>query len=272
MQFFGMSDRGKKRPENQDSFVTEQLCDNAILCLVCDGMGGANGGSTASSLAGSVFLENIRKSLSALLANGKVEIHSKTDDKTTGSSSRAIENIIKKAAEEANTAVFKKAAKNKELAGMGTTLVGALIIDGVLFAFNIGDSRLYFVLPEGLRQITKDHSYVQTLIDLGHITREEALTNPHKNIITKAVGISKSETPDLFTQPLDTDKPDYLLLCSDGLTNYASEEKIHSIIKANDDIEKTCSSLIDEANKNGGGDNITVVLIKLNEQAGGEAE
>ncbi len=254
MQFFGKSDKGMKRPENQDSFITEQLYDNTAVCLVCDGMGGANGGSTASSMACASFLKTVKKSFASSMENGQVCFEVNSGD---------IEDIIKGGIAKANTEIYKKANRCKKLSGMGTTLVGAIIYGTLLYAVNIGDSRLYLISKDEMNQLTHDHSYVQALVDLGQITPEQALTSPHKNIITKALGISERAEPDIFTLDLNDMSAEYILLCSDGLTNFVSEEKIHSIINDGTELEQICTSLVDEANKNGGGDNITTVLIKV---------
>ena len=254
MQFFGKSDTGMKRRENQDSFATEQLYNDAVLCLVCDGMGGANGGQTASGLAVSTFVKQVKKRL--------VDFESKNQLRFGGEDSE-IEGILKKSVTAANSAVYRKANKDKELAGMGTTLVSALIIDSCMYVTNVGDSRLYLVTDEEIKQLTRDHSYVQTLIDMGQITPEEAAFNPHKNIITKAIGTQKKEEPDIIFCDLLESKPKYVLLCSDGLTNFVDNATIHSIILQGSSPEDTCTKLIDKANENGGGDNITAVLIEL---------
>ncbi|MBR5314165.1 MAG: Stp1/IreP family PP2C-type Ser/Thr phosphatase [Clostridia bacterium] len=254
MQFFGKSDTGKKRSENQDSFITEQLNENTVLCLVCDGMGGANGGSTASALACSTFLKQIKKKLPEFKEQAQLEFEGRV---------AKVEEVLKKAITATNSAVFKKANKNKDLAGMGTTLVCALVIDDLLYIANVGDSRAYGFTNGEMIQITRDHSYVQTLVDLGQLTPEEAATNPHKNIITKAIGIHKKEDPDIFFDNLSASNADYLLLCSDGLTNFAEKNTIQEIINSDISLEEKCNKLIDIANANGGGDNITVVLIKF---------
>ncbi|MBR5323025.1 MAG: Stp1/IreP family PP2C-type Ser/Thr phosphatase [Clostridia bacterium] len=254
MQFFGKSDMGKRRRENQDSFITEQLYDNAVLCLVCDGMGGANGGSIASALACREFTKHIKKKLSDM----KQEEQVRFDDMNLEA-----EKLLKRATMLTNTAVFKKALKEKELEGMGTTLVSALIINDKLYITNVGDSRLYLVNKNEMTRMTRDHSYVQTLIDLGQITPEEAEKNPHKNIITKAIGTQKKVDPDLFFKDLSDGAVEYILICSDGLTNFVEEKEIHKIINESENLEKTCDILISRANENGGGDNITAVLIKL---------
>lgn len=254
MQLFGKSDTGMKRSENQDSFVTEQLYENTLLCVVCDGMGGANGGSFASTLACKEFVRHVKKKLADLKQQDQLRFDGKCDE---------TEKLLVRAVNLTNTALFKKSTKDKELEGMGTTLVSVLIRDDKLYVTNIGDSRLYFVDGGALTMITKDHSYVQTLVDLGQITPEEARTNPHKNIITKALGTQKKVVPDIFFADISETKPEYLLLCSDGLTNFVDEENIGRLIKESESVESACNALIDEANQNGGGDNITVVLIKL---------
>ena len=177
-----------------------------------------------------------------------------------------IENTLKKAVYATNTAVFKKAQKNKDLSGMGTTIIAALVLHGALYITHVGDSRLYFVNDDGITQATRDHSYVQTLIDLGQITPEEASSNPHKNIITRAIGTQKKVEPDIIFQNLEQTDTKYLLLCSDGLTNYVDNSTIHSIIKESTSLEECCNALIDKANENGGGDNVKAVVISLDKE------
>ena len=257
MQFFGKSDTGMKRRENQDSFITEQLYDNAIICLVCDGMGGANGGSVASETACREFVKQLKKKISDILQQNRNDSEKVCRD---------TEKILRKAVSSANAAVFKKASREEELEGMGTTLVSALLIDKKLYITNTGDSRLYFGDAGGLTQITRDHSYVQTLVDMGQLTPEEAENNPHKNIITKAIGTQKKIEPDVFYADLEESGTEYILMCSDGLTNFVDKAEIHSIIKEGEDLEAVCTALINRANENGGGDNITVVIIKLDSE------
>lgn len=257
MQFFGKSDTGMKRKENQDSFITEQLYENAILCLVCDGMGGANGGSIASSLACKDFVNHIKKKLSDIKQQDQLRFDGMNPE---------IEKLLTRSLTLTNTAVYKKAFKEKQLEGMGTTMVCALITDDKLYVANVGDSRLYFINGESITQLTKDHSYVQTLVDLGQITPEEAANNPHKNIITKAIGTQKKIEPDIYYKNLSETDCDMILMCSDGLTNFVTDEDIHSLLKEHTDLESACDALINKANENGGGDNITAVLIKLDKK------
>lgn len=255
MQYFGKTDMGMKRQDNQDSFITEQLSEDTVLCLVCDGMGGANGGKTASELACTTFTKNIKKRLSDFTSKEQIQFDEE-DIKC--------ETALKKAIDSTNTTVFRKANKNKNLSGMGTTLVCALVVNNKLYAANVGDSRLYSVSKNEITQLSHDHSYVQTLVDLGQITPEEAATNPHRNIITRAIGIHKTEDPDIFLKDLSKTDTEYLLLCSDGLTNFIDINDAHKIIIDEEkSLEEKCTALIDKANENGGGDNITVILIKV---------
>ena len=220
MLFFGKSDIGKTRETNQDAFFTKQICDNAVLCMVCDGMGGANGGNVASSMAITLFTDIItRKILSKVGEEDKVFIG---EDE--------VKEIFIEAVSNANSGVYNEASVTQGLAGMGTTLVAALIVDKMLYAVNIGDSRLYYITKDEVNQITRDHSYVQQLIDSGVLTEGEAQNSPQKNIITRAVGTDKSTTADVFTLNLSEFDSGYLLLCSDGLSNYVTPEKIHRVL------------------------------------------
>jgi len=248
MFYFGMTDTGKKRSQNQDSFICVPLGDDSLLCVVCDGMGGMAGGNIASTTAVGIFSNYITEHWS-----------SEGDD---------ISAIIVNAANAANAAVYKKAEEDSSLKGMGTTLVAAVITGKKLYAANIGDSRLYMDGGSSLAKITKDHSLVQYLVDIGQITAEEAEKSPQRNMITRAVGSESEVETDIYTIDIG-EGTNYLLLCSDGLTNYLSEDRIHSIITASpekDDasvIEKKVVSLINGANKGGGGDNITAVVVKI---------
>ena len=281
MLFFGKSDIGKTRETNQDAFFTKQICDNAVLCMVCDGMGGANGGNVASSMAITLFTDIItRKILSKVGEEDKVFIG---EDE--------VKEIFIEAVSNANSGVYNEASVTQGLAGMGTTLVAALIVDKMLYAVNIGDSRLYYITKDEVNQITRDHSYVQQLIDSGVLTEGEAQNSPQKNIITRAVGTDKSTTADVFTLNLSEFDSGYLLLCSDGLSNYVTPEKIHRVLYPDEETwtlfqkkrnmkkkKKTqepeeesamallswkTQTLVEIANELGGTDNITAVLIEF---------
>lgn len=250
MIFCGKTDIGKKRTSNQDSFFTGYLDKNknVFLAVLCDGMGGAAGGNIASTLAAGTFKASL------------YDKFKKMSDEEIPADSFCEQSLLC-ACKSANSALFKKALENDDLKGMGTTLVACLIYKDYYYIVNIGDSRLYiFSENKKLSQLTHDHSYVQLLIDSGKITPQQALDHPNKNVITRALGIEKEVSADIFKIPV---KDNNVLLCSDGLTNFVSDETIETILKNKDyDINSASSVLIDTANENGGGDNITVIIIK----------
>ncbi len=305
MIYSGKTDIGKRRRDNQDSFDIAET-KGAVLLTVCDGMGGAAGGSTASSTAVRTFNEYVTGNFA-----GAEDIRKLLSDGTA----------------EANRCVYELAQTDAKLEGMGTTLVSAIICTPAsddeaadvsasdvsasdisasdvsesdvsddtenvtaeaedvseaedasdaedaseteqspalrIYGVNIGDSRLYTVTKQGLTQISHDHSFVQYLVDIGQLTEEEAENNPNRNMITRAVGTNREVEADTFVIDVTGDDELWLLLCSDGLTNYLSKDKIVSIIT--DDAltadEKT-SALVKGANEGGGGDNITAVIAR----------
>ena len=261
MYFCGKTDIGMKRETNQDNFLTVRICDNVLLLVLCDGMGGTNGGNIASSLAARVFADSIEDAVNANIKFNLYDTSSTPPDK-----------LLFNAVSSANTAVFRRARANSELANMGTTLVAALIVDDKMYIANVGDSRIYLISKKKITQLTHDHSYVQMLVDIGRITKEEAIDNPRKNILTRAVGIEPSVEADVIESEIPP-KGSYLLLCSDGLYNFIMEEDIKQIVLkklktvSSDDFEleldQKTDILIDTANENGGGDNITAILTRF---------
>ncbi|MBQ8248781.1 MAG: Stp1/IreP family PP2C-type Ser/Thr phosphatase [Clostridia bacterium] len=262
MNFFGKSDVGMMRTENQDSYIIRPVCKNATLCVVCDGMGGAKSGNVASKQAIDAFVENVVKYAKAKTGRGgKISLTS--DDACV---------ILDDAARDANKAVYDLAQTSPEYQGMGTTLVGALFCDNMVYVINIGDSRLYLISNNTITQITHDHSYVQHLIDSGTVSVEEARNHPFRNRITRAVGIASEIESDIFSVDLSELDVAYLLLCSDGLSGLLMPEDIYAMISSDLDIElvtdiesELCDKtdrLIKAANDAGGTDNITAVLVK----------
>ena len=244
MIFIGKTDVGKRRANNQDKFDITRIGENAVLLTVCDGMGGANGGNEASRIAISVFTETVLSGFS--------------------SDNPHNEALLRAAVEAANTAVYEAASKNEGLKGMGTTLVSALITsDGQASAVNVGDSRLYAYTKGELRQISRDHSYVQYLVDMGQITIKEAKTASIRNIIIRSIGNEPKTDPDLFSFTLSGG--DLVLLCSDGLTNCVPVEMLEKQLKevSEETLDAEGDRLITLANEGGGIDNITVVLGKI---------
>lgn len=247
MKYGGKTDIGKKRKSNQDSFAVFSK-EGYFCAIVCDGMGGANGGNVASGLAVKTFTNVIKKAFSVRNA-----------DDFSESEIRA---LLKNAVDEANDAVFEKSQTSPELSGMGTTLVAVLNCLCGTFAVNIGDSRLYKQLDGVVSQVSVDHSFVQYLIDKGDLKPEDAADHPNKNIILRAVGVNTTVEGDYFR----IDSYDRLLLCTDGLTNHINDERIGEIIlgayaSKPPTYKARAEQLIAEANENGGLDNITAVLI-----------
>lgn len=171
-----------------------------------------------------------------------------------------IENLIRKAIVRANKYVYEKSKTMPEYKGMGTTIVVVLIYKGKAYIGHIGDSRVYRFRKHVIRQLTKDHSYVQALVKEGTITKEEARNHPQKNVLLKVLGCEKNVEPDVITKGFIKD--DILLICTDGLTNMLDEKDIYeTIMKHRDYLKDACKALIDNANLLGGYDNISVVLI-----------
>ncbi|CCY99622.1 protein serine/threonine phosphatase PrpC regulation of stationary phase [Clostridium sp. CAG:793] len=238
---FATSDVGKAREINEDYFYISYPDDEIQLFILADGMGGYNGGEVASKLA-------VTSAKNYILSN----FEKNNSDKDT------ILDLVKNSSQYANMVVYEKAKENPELSKMGTTLDICLIYQSKAFISHIGDSRIYRIRKDFMRKLTKDHSYVQQLIDEGKITKEESLKHPKKNMLMKALGCTPFIEPDAMIKGFI--KEDVILMCSDGLTNMVSEERIKQIIKENPtDATKL---LVQEANDNGGNDNITAIIIR----------
>lgn len=250
MYHFGKTDIGQKRKANQDNFCVCEISENVLLCAVFDGMGGHAGGETASGIACENFLNTVKDTLTPKLNE---------ETKLLELSETQIFNVLTKAKDIANTAVYEAAQDTSSLSGMGTTLAAVLINGNDAFAMNVGDSRIYRADENGIEQISHDHSYVQYLIDIGEITQEEAKTNAHKSIITRAVGTEESVDADTYTFSCDGAS---ILLCSDGLSNHVDNNEMYRIISDCSDTEECVGALVDTANANGGTDNITAILVR----------
>lgn len=232
-------DKGVIRHSNQDAFIAGEITKNFTFAIVCDGMGGANAGNIASEIA--------VKTVSEYLYNSYRE-NMTTDD---------IEKIIKSAISSANIQIFERATNNEALKGMGTTIAIAVVKDNDVVIAHVGDSRIYLV-SDTLLQLTKDHSVVQSLIESGKISPKDASVHPRKNVITRALGVEEEVLSD--TDFLTINSGQSLLLCSDGLTNFVDDNEILKIFSKNE-TDAVCEKLVNTANKNGGGDNITVVTL-----------
>lgn len=251
MNFYGKTDVGQRRAVNQDNFIIRKYADDVLFAVVCDGMGGANGGNVASSLAAETFAE-------------KLDASEREHPSFFGMTEEELLDILSDAVTEANRAVFKRASSDTELSGMGTTLVACIVSGEHAYVVNVGDSRLYVTDSSAITQVTHDHSYVQHLVDEGKLTPEEAKRSRMKNVITRAVGTNKTVGPDLFSVDI---KPGMsAVLCSDGLTNHVEPSEIRVLVAeigTSLDIQQACESLIDCANDRGGLDNITAVILSV---------
>ena len=257
MKFYGKTDVGVCRTENQDCFGIYEILPGVTLLAVCDGMGGMAGGATASRLALDTFVQSMREHIIP---------DNPEDDPDLGSV--GLRFSLSASASEANRAVWQEAEDSRgKLEGMGTTLVALLIVENTLiYSLNIGDSRCYEITNDKIEQITTDHSYVQHLIDLGQLTYEEARTSPVRNIITRAVGIDNDVVADIRSlnpAPGTPESPRWLLLCSDGLCGVVSDEDIAAMVRKDGSLKEKTDDLVNAAKDAGGPDNITVVLTEL---------
>lgn len=240
-QIAELSDIGQKRQANEDSCGHRDTI-NGRAVTVCDGMGGAVGGATASSIAVNTILD--------FLSQEYIE--------------DANQAIIK-AIDAANKAIIAEGQRNPKLQGMGTTCVLLLVREGKVFIGSVGDSRVYIIQNHNAIQLTKDQSYVQMLVDSHAITPQQARTHPRRNEITNALGMPNMKPATVLSQnPIATKAGDCFLLCSDGLSGMVDDEKIGKIVSKYDvNINQRAKMLIDEANKNGGTDNITVQIVEF---------
>lgn len=250
MIYYGKTDVGRVRAENQDTFGFEEISlkcmgKPALLATVCDGMGGAAGGRFASTSACECFNKYVALQVEAF------------GQDLSNPSNIPFEKILRDGVKVANKSILASAAQNDEYKGMGTTLVAVLCVGDMLYCVNIGDSRAYIMSNGELKQLSHDHSYVQMLIDAEEITEAQAKFHPEKNVILKAVGVSATAEPDVFS----TELPDGILLCSDGLSNMVSPELILSTLQDKGSLEQNVDSLVDAANIAGGFDNITAFAI-----------
>lgn len=239
MKLFSITDIGRRREINEDYLYTSDKPVGNLpnLFIVADGMGGHNAGDYASKHA-------VEKAVSA--------IEQYTDEYDA-------ENILQKAIDDANTHINQISRHSSKYKGMGTTFV-AVTFDGChVTVANVGDSRMY-VVNDFITQITKDHSLVEEMVDMGGIDREAARVHPDKNIITRAIGVKEYVLVDFFDVHIGP--AEKLLLCTDGLTNMLKDDQIHRIIMDSSSLEEAGRRLIEAANENGGRDNIAVVLVE----------
>lgn len=230
MKVAGRTDRGKVRELNEDAFGY-----HGGLFVVADGMGGHQAGEVASAIAVDTIL--------------KADI------------SGDVKTALQKSLMAANQAILKQAEQSKEYNGMGTTVAVLFFGDNRAFVTHIGDSRVYYLSGDSLKQLTSDHSLVNELVKTGEITAEEAKSHPQRNILTRALGSNDSFDPEIIE--IEVTKGDKFLLCSDGLTGTVPETLIKEYMSLETEPEAIVNQLIDSANEFGGNDNITVILVEI---------
>ena len=241
MRYWAMTDPGCVREENQDAYIIEML-DGALLCAVCDGMGGAKSGNVASALAAEIFAQGIKSVWKP------------------GMEKNQVENLMYNAVKATNFTVYDQAVRYEDFAGMGTTLCAVLLEEGRATVVNVGDSRLYRVNAQGIHQVTKDHSLVQMMLDRGELTTEQARVYPGKNMITRAVGTEPVVQCDVFS--LQPEWGEILLLCTDGLHGLMDEQEILFEIMYHEDRQVCCRRLMEIAISRGAPDNVTCILVQ----------
>ncbi|MGI6029430.1 MAG: Stp1/IreP family PP2C-type Ser/Thr phosphatase [Candidatus Heteroscillospira sp.] len=233
-----MTDIGKVRKENQDSFLIHEL-GGAVIGVVCDGMGGARSGNVASELAAECFTEHIRE----CMESGDI----------------ALPELVREGASYSNVRVYDRAFTDFTCEGMGTTLVGGVFSDGGACIANVGDSRAYMISRGVIWQITTDHSYVEELVRKGIIPREAARTHPKRNYITRALGLGRDVECDVYN--VEAQPGNIILLCSDGLSNMLEEEEMLAISGTCRTPDELCAALMEAALKREATDNITVAAF-----------
>lgn len=229
-----LTDRGRKRPSNEDAFGYS--VEDGVY-VVCDGMGGAAAGEIASSIA----VDEVLRVLSER------------------NRAASLPDLAEEAVCTANQAIYSRAQRNYKLSGMGTTLVALVVEENRVWVLNVGDSRCYRLRGDNFEQVTLDHSLVEEQVRLGRMSRADALRSPLRNMITRALGTQKCVTPDCFQ--FEAQPGDLFLLCSDGLTRELNDRAIQQHLSSNLSIQERCERLVEAANKAGGHDNITCVVV-----------
>lgn len=243
MRTLGASHPGRVRSSNQDAFLCGKLTETTAFAVVCDGMGGANGGNIASSIAMRCIADRL------------------VEDYRESATPEAVRELLEEAIADANGEVFRTAREDAELFGMGTTVVAAIATTEAVYIAHVGDSRAYMITPRDIEQITRDHSVVQDMVDKGQITAEQAKTHPQKHFLTRALGV-EPEMECTFTR-VAFPEDGTLLICTDGLSNLVASEMIQSLVRTFS-FADIPMKLVTTANLAGGSDNITVVAVTKN--------
>ena len=243
MQSWALTDQGCVRKQNQDTYKILQLDKNTLLCVVCDGMGGAKSGNVASTLAADVFVQEVKRTW------------------TPDMDPEKLDQMLRGAVKLANFTVYDQAQQFEEFDGMGTTLVAVLIQGKFATVVNVGDSRAYSLDSDGVRQITTDHSLVQMMIRHGELTPEQARSYPGKNLITRAIGTEAVVECDVFHRRIA--KGECLLLCTDGLSNLLDDQEILFEVVHGINKQSSCERLLAITKNRGAPDNVTCVLVQI---------
>ncbi|MFJ8261586.1 Stp1/IreP family PP2C-type Ser/Thr phosphatase [Rummeliibacillus sp. NPDC094406] len=242
MRYTVVSDIGKKRAVNEDSATFISRDDSYQLAIVADGMGGHNAGDVASRMAVTHFEELFLQA-----------------DAAHFMSNESIEEWLVETVKELNKTLYHYSLTHEDCQGMGTTLIAVLFDGNNATICHVGDSRVYFVTKEEIRLVTRDHSYVNILVDNGEISEEEAASHPKKNYIIKSLGTESTIEPDSYKVELVDGS--FMLICTDGLSNKISIKEMHNIIMQESTIEEKGNQLVQLANDYGGEDNITLILL-----------
>ena len=253
MNIYGLTDKGMIREANEDCIGISCLKNGITIAIVCDGMGGAAGGKIASAIGEETFMASMTEKAD--------EIEKAKFD------GKKIKFAIKESIEKANLAILEKAQNDNSLRGMGCTLNAVVFCEpkSKIYYANVGDSRLYMIKKREIKQLTKDHSYVQMLVDNKEITEEEAQEHPQRNLITRALGIKEDVEPDISERRVSLKSDTHFLLCSDGLHGLVSKEKLKKVALAPISIEEKIFAYIKLANDAGGDDNISAILLSTKE-------
>lgn len=246
MRVWQKTDQGLVRKNNQDACAVRTI-GNYTVAVVCDGMGGAKAGEVASEIGCRAFADALERTLCKDM----------TQEQICAAGQDAVAY--------ANAEIYRCAAENKDYFGMGTTLVAAICHGGNALFFNVGDSRAYHIGSAGICTLTRDHSWVQDMLESGEITEEEARNHPHRNLITRALGTEEEVLCDTFAKELHDGE--WLILCSDGLVNTVSDQEMLYEVIHEPDTDSCLDRLLHIAVQRGAPDNITVILMEYREEA-----
>lgn len=244
MKLWGLTDTGLVRKDNQDAYAAkEHPASGHTVCVVCDGMGGTAGGRLASHIAVNTFVSELEKVLTPSMA----------PEQLREASSYAVAL--------ANKAVREAAEASEDYRSMGTTLVSAVSYAGGAVVSNVGDSRAYHITPAGITRVTKDHSLVESMVDRGDITAEEARRHPNRNLITRALGPDTTAACDGYICPMAAGE--FLLLCTDGLVDTVTDQEMLFEVIHGDGPDTCLSRLLEISKSRGASDNVTAVLMQM---------